>query len=98
MTTAKNQRRVLQCALLFFVLVSGVSTYAEPRVKTTEGWVEGLVANDIAQFLGIPYAQPPVGELRWQPPRPANKRDKVLTAHAFGHAVFSGLPAITHRW
>ena len=84
MTTAKNQRRVLQCALLFFVLVSGVSTYAEPRVKTTEGWVEGLVANDIARFLGIPYAQPPVGELRWQPPRPANKRNKLLTAHAFG--------------
>ena len=54
------------------------------QVKTTEGWIQGLVANDMAQFLGIPYAQPPVGELRWQPPLPANKRDKVLTAHAFG--------------
>ncbi|KAG8628759.1 hypothetical protein KVT40_002624 [Elsinoe batatas] len=40
-------------------------------VKTTSGTVRGTInetAPDVRQFLGIPYAEPPVGPLRWQPP------------------------------
>ena len=83
-TTAKKHRYLSQFALLFLAAVIGVSTHAQPKVKTTEGWIQGLVANDMAQFLGIPYAQAPVGDLRWQPPRPAKKRSGVLQTQTFG--------------
>ena len=40
-------------------------------VQTAAGTVRGIVAPDHRLFAGIPYAAPPVGPLRWQPPTPA---------------------------
>ncbi|WP_427886688.1 carboxylesterase/lipase family protein [Kribbella sp. GL6] len=40
-------------------------------VRTTAGLVRGTVADDHREYLGIPYAAPPVGPLRWRSPRPA---------------------------
>ncbi|MFB7091630.1 carboxylesterase/lipase family protein, partial [Streptomyces sp. NPDC056296] len=42
-----------------------------PVVGTDRGPVRGRVVEGMRQFLGIPYAAPPVGGLRWRPPRPA---------------------------
>ena len=53
-------------------------------VATVEGPVEGLSGNGITQFLGIPYAKPPVGNLRWMPPQPAAKWTAVRRADKFG--------------
>jgi para-nitrobenzyl esterase len=39
-------------------------------VRTTAGLVRGVTATDHRLFAGIPYAAPPVGPLRWQPPEP----------------------------
>lgn len=44
---------------------------ADPAVVvTTAGPVRGIVTDDHRLFTGVPYAAPPVGELRWQPPAP----------------------------
>jgi para-nitrobenzyl esterase len=40
-------------------------------VRTSMGLIRGQVAADYRVFQGIPYAAPPIGPLRWQPPRPA---------------------------
>src|SRR5262249_57041437 len=40
-----------------------------PVVATKEGPVQGVVSNGVTKFLGIPYAEPPVGNLRWRPPQ-----------------------------
>jgi para-nitrobenzyl esterase len=40
-------------------------------VQTGKGAVRGLYARNVREFFGIPYAAPPVGVLRWRPPRPA---------------------------
>ncbi|MGW2105564.1 carboxylesterase/lipase family protein [Streptomyces sp. NPDC001948] len=40
-------------------------------VTTTAGKVRGTDGNGLRSFRGIPYAAPPVGDLRWAPPRPA---------------------------
>src|SRR6266702_346195 len=40
-------------------------------VRTDKGAVQGFFTADAREFLGIPYAAPPVGALRWRPPRPA---------------------------
>ena len=54
-------------------------------IETPLGRVEGLSEDDpaITVFRGIPYAQPPVGELRWRAPRPAQPWEGTLQAHAF---------------
>ena len=58
---------LLAAGALFGSLHSAVA--AGPIVTTAEGRVEGLVANGVAQFLGVPFAAPPVGDLRWTPPK-----------------------------
>jgi para-nitrobenzyl esterase len=43
---------------------------ANPAVRTDRGVVVGKRAGAVDEFLGIPYAAPPVGDLRFRPPRP----------------------------
>lgn len=40
-------------------------------VRTMSGDVQGVDSGASCAFLGIPFAEPPVGDLRWKPPRPA---------------------------
>jgi para-nitrobenzyl esterase len=61
-----------------------------PRVKTTAGRVEGKDAGPVHVFLGIPYAAPPVGELRWKPPAPVAKWSGVRPATEFGAHCMQG--------
>ncbi len=57
---------------------------AEPVVRTAAGPVRGRTENGIAVFRGIPFAQPPVGDLRFAAPRPARPWDGVREAAMFG--------------
>ncbi len=68
---------------LICFLLSGVSAASDlpaqrttgPAVRIDSGVVEGTYSLDnpkLAYFRGIPYAAPPVGELRWKPPEPAS--------------------------
>jgi para-nitrobenzyl esterase len=74
------------------VLVAGVSLPAAqaqsaPMVRVRQGMIRGKWSKDhvVRKFLGIPYAQPPVGDLRWRPPVPAKDWSGVLNATAFGY-------------
>jgi para-nitrobenzyl esterase len=54
-----------------------------PIVKTRAGAVRGAVDSNVRVFLGIPYAAPPVGNLRWQPPEAhASWRDTLDASRA----------------
>ena len=62
-----------------------MGAYAEDRVKTACGVVEGTTApNGVRAFRGIPFAAPPVGDLRWQPPQPVKPWEGVRKADRFG--------------
>ncbi len=54
-----------------------------PVVATSDGAVQGLTTGSTTEFLGIPYAAPPVGPLRWEPPQPAATWSGVLAATQF---------------
>jgi para-nitrobenzyl esterase len=79
--------RFAACALVL-LLVSSSSLLAtdNPVVKTDLGLVRGKISADgtISIFLGIPYAAPPVGLLRWKPPQPAAPWTDTRNATAFG--------------
>ncbi|QMV20253.1 carboxylesterase family protein [Granulicella sp. 5B5] len=57
-----------------------------PIVTTAQGQVEGLtVSGGVHAYLGIPYAAPPVGDLRWKAPQPAEAWKGIRDATHFGH-------------
>ncbi|MDR4307511.1 carboxylesterase family protein [Chelatococcus sambhunathii] len=55
-----------------------------PTVTTDKGAVRGFVKDGVARFYGIPYAAPPVGELRWRPTAEHEPWKKVRDASKFG--------------
>ncbi len=56
--------------IALFWLVAGAAT-AQPMAALEQGRVTGVQDNGIDRFMGLPYAAPPVGDLRWAPPAPA---------------------------
>jgi para-nitrobenzyl esterase len=64
-----------------------------PVAATDSGPVRGLSAGGTDEFLGIPYAAPPVGDLRWRAPQPAARWQGVRDATAFApHCAQSASP------
>lgn len=54
------------------------------QVQTKYGILEGSEENGVKKFLGVPFAQAPVGELRWKAPQPLQAWEGVRAAKAFG--------------
>lgn len=68
-------------------LEKDIYEYKEPlrEVKTESGWVRGINGNNpiFTVFKGIPYAKPPVGELRWKAPQPVEPWEGVRMCHEY---------------
>jgi len=56
-------------ALIICATACGSSSLT-PIVEVTGGTIEGVTENEIISFKGIPFAAPPVGDLRWKSPQP----------------------------
>ena len=82
----------LCCTALLLALASSVTTQAADTLKidTDKGTVEGAFSGDhkVRAFKGIPFAAPPVGDLRWKPPQPAAAWQGVRAAKEFGHHCY----------
>jgi para-nitrobenzyl esterase len=59
-------------------------------IKIDTGYVSGTVIGDVGKevriYRGIPYAAPPVGDLRWKPPQPADSWPGIRECTAFGNS------------
>jgi para-nitrobenzyl esterase len=70
--------------LVLTLFLTMTAAAAAAPVVTAEGPVDGVISNGVTRFLGIPYAKPPVGSLRWMPPQPVTKWTAVRKADKFG--------------
>ena len=59
------------------------TAYDFAAVTTADGSVLGLRENGVNRFLGIPFARPPIGALRWMPPQPVAKWTGMRKAYKF---------------
>ena len=77
---------VLGAAVLIAAAPTAASADEAPRVEVPGGIVEGKSVAGDAVFLGIPYAAPPLRELRWRPPAPVVPWGEVRDAARPGPA------------
>jgi para-nitrobenzyl esterase len=76
-------------AVVSALLFAAVSM-AQP-VKVDDGLLLGTSEDGLTVYRGIPFAAPPVGDLRWRAPQPASKWDGVRRADKFGPACMQAM-------
>jgi para-nitrobenzyl esterase len=74
------------CLGAFFSHGALADPISETRVS--QGVLRGVVSGPVAKFLGIPFAAPPVGDLRWKEGQPAASWSEVRAADKFSPACF----------
>jgi len=81
-----NCCKLLAASMCAFLLAMPAISQNRPAVMTQQGKVEGKMSPDggVREFLGIPYAVPPLGPLRWKPPQPGLKWRRVRSTTSFG--------------
>ena len=72
-------KKLLTIVLTFCALMAAATVQGQPLLKThvETGDVEGVLDESLAVYKAIPYAQPPVGNLRWKAPQPAKSWEGV---------------------
>ena len=86
------KRHWLHTALCALLLGAPWALQAQTPVLTVEGGqIEGVVDEEgVAVYKGIPYAAPPVGELRWKQPQPVQPWQGIRKCDRFGAASLQG--------
>jgi len=86
------------CTFVAVLLVSAVALGQTPDpVRTRSGLVQGTVKDGITVYKGIPFAAPPLGDLRWRPPQPPAAWSGVKVADKFAPACMQvpiSMPAL----
>ena len=80
-----TQRAAAACLALAVPAWVWATTPVAPSASTSGGVVVGSVANGVASWKGIPYATPPVGDLRWKAPQPPAPWTSPRAATAYAH-------------
>ncbi|HWQ65808.1 MAG TPA: carboxylesterase family protein [Methanospirillum sp.] len=86
------QKITAVCYFMVICLVIGFSTGSNPNelksviIKTDAGLVSGFQQDSLQVFHGIPFAAPPIGELRWRPPAPVTPWEGVKETKEFSAA------------
>ncbi|XP_066475547.1 acetylcholinesterase-like [Tiliqua scincoides] len=94
--------QALSCLLLLFLLSSGSASADDTVVMTSSGPIRGkhlmTTSGMVTAFLGIPYAKPPVGKLRFRKPLPYQPWSHILEASNFGNSCYQeGLEASSYH-
>ena len=83
--TRREFIKTVSLAMLAMTVPANIFAADNCTVKTRYGTFNGFVDKQgVKTWLGIPYAQPPVGKLRWQAPQPLKPTNKTFDAKKFG--------------
>ncbi|MGA2184011.1 MAG: carboxylesterase family protein [Bryobacteraceae bacterium] len=74
----------ISLAFVTITLAAGSALAASGQVKTDTGKLKGITTGGVTSFKGIPYAAPPVGDLRWRPPQAVTPWAGVRQASEYG--------------
>ncbi|MEP7319706.1 MAG: carboxylesterase family protein, partial [Panacibacter sp.] len=87
-------------AISAIVVLFSFSANKTDTVKVTGGLISGTKSNegDIRIFKGIPFAAPPVGDLRWKAPQPVKPWTGVKKCEAFGPSPMQNKPVPFSMW
>ena len=78
-------------AIIIALIINACSTPLPPeQVMVEQGIVQGIIDNDLRIFKGIPFAAPPIGDLRWKAPQPAQKWEGIKEAFQYGPSAYQG--------
>ena len=90
--------RIIASSLIALLCLASVSVSAEEYsnnemqkntvVRVKQGLISGVSENGVNSYLGIPYAKPPIGSLRWQPSQDPSPWSGVRKATEFGSACY----------
>lgn len=83
----------MKITLLFVLsLVAFATGFAEQPalVRVEQGLLQGLHEEGLVVYRGVPFAAPPVGDLRWRAPQPAASWEGVRSAERFAHDPYQG--------
>ena len=90
-------KRIWLSALAGLTLLAMPTLAQVSKATVTGGKLEGVVADGIASFKGIPFAAPPVGDLRWRAPQPVVPWRHTRKAARFAAYCMQG-PGLIGPW
>ena len=83
--------RLLLCSLAGLAVIGCTAAPETPgMVRVDSGELQGVVEDGVVSYKGIPFAAPPVGDLRWRPPQPVEPWTGVRQAAEFGANCMQG--------
>ncbi len=106
-----SRKSRIPSAILFAVLLMGLSNSCSTKntevsvltdpIKIETGYISGTIIGDLGKevriYRGIPYAAPPVGDLRWKAPEPAASWEGIRECTVFGNTSPQPAAAADHR-
>ena len=74
----------VSCIAVLSACTQKQATEVSLQINTQYGILEGFEQDGVKKFLGVPFAQAPVGELRWKAPQPVQPWEGIREAKQFG--------------
>ena len=77
---------LLRALLVVVMAMSDMALGQSPQTATESGAISGVRAGGLSVYKGVPFAAPPIGDLRWRPPVEVAPWTGTLKADAFAPA------------
>jgi len=71
-------------AAILLLSTAGAASASPDQVRIDSGKLAGVTSGDVVSFKGVPFAKPPVGDLRWRSPQPVEPWAGVRAADKYG--------------
>ena len=100
MPNIHSMRLILLLTLCLFTLLIASCTQNDGSLEIEGGQITGIPGEDpiVTVYKGVPFAAPPLGELRWQPPQAPASWEGVMEANTFSDACVQNLQRSRPPW